>query len=101
MIFLIIGIVALTLSFLRMDVSLCLFYSKFHIPCPACGITRAFRYFLDGNIVDAFSIHPLFWVVPFIPVFAALDNEKYLYTLGSIFIIVWIARLIITYPTFY
>lgn len=100
-IFLIIGVIALTLSFLGSKVSLCLFYNKFYIPCPACGITRAFKAFLTGDIIGALNSHPLFWTVPLIPFIAAMKKERYIYIFGFVFIAVWIIRLINTYPTFY
>ena len=100
-IFFIIGVIALTLSFIGSKASLCLFYNKFHVPCPACGITRAFKSLLSGDIIGAFNNHPLFWTVPLMPFIAAIKKEKYFYIFGIIFIVVWIIRLINTYPTFY
>ncbi|WP_207662140.1 DUF2752 domain-containing protein [Clostridium sp. AM58-1XD] len=34
------------------------------IPCPGCGMTRAFLSLLSGHVREAFSYHPLFWAVP-------------------------------------
>ena len=33
------------------DIRICLIYNLFHIPCPACGLTRAFGAFLDGDMI--------------------------------------------------
>lgn len=34
------------------------------IPCPGCGMTRAFEALLHLDIAGAFYYHPLFWTVP-------------------------------------
>lgn len=34
------------------------------IPCPGCGMTRAFEALLHLDIAGAFYYHPLFWAVP-------------------------------------
>ena len=34
------------------------------IPCPACGITRAYISFFQGDFALAFSYHPLFFLLP-------------------------------------
>lgn len=36
------------------------------IPCPACGMTRAWLHVLMGDIPGAFAYHPLFWTAPWI-----------------------------------
>ena len=40
------------------------------IPCPGCGLTRAYWAVLHLDFAAAFSYHPLFWLVPFL-LFAA------------------------------
>jgi len=30
------------------------------LPCPACGMTRAARFFITGNFARSFAMHPLF-----------------------------------------
>lgn len=100
-IFIIIGIVAITLSYLGYNKPLCLFYIRFKIPCPACGTTRAFLSLLSFNIKNAFFYHPLFWMTPFVPLFIAAKNIKYTYIIGFLYISVWVIRIITTYPTFY
>ena len=32
------------------------------IPCPGCGMTRAWRSFFQGDLRNAFRFHPLFWL---------------------------------------
>lgn len=42
----------------------CPFYRLFSIPCPGCGLTRAWLAFLRGDISAAFEFHRLFLFVP-------------------------------------
>ena len=42
----------------------CLSQQLFHIPCPGCGLTRAFRSLLSLNFIDAFKYN--FLVYPII-----------------------------------
>ena len=34
------------------------------IPCPGCGLSRAYLALLSGNLQGDFVFHPLFWAVP-------------------------------------
>lgn len=34
------------------------------IPCPGCGLSRAYIALLHLNIREAFSYHPMFWAIP-------------------------------------
>ncbi len=34
------------------------------IPCPMCGLTRAYIYVLKGDFVKAFYFHPLWPIIP-------------------------------------
>ena len=36
----------------------------FRIDCPGCGMTRAYISLLHGDVITAFSFHPMFWSVP-------------------------------------
>ncbi len=38
----------------------CPWYQIFGIPCPCCGVTRAWIAFFKGEFSEAFSSHPLF-----------------------------------------
>lgn len=38
----------------------CPIYQIFGVPCPCCGLTRAWLSFLSGDIKSAFSYHPFF-----------------------------------------
>lgn len=41
----------------------------FGIPCPLCGMPRAWIGFLKGDIAAAFALHPLFLCFPFVLIF--------------------------------
>ncbi len=45
------------------------------IPCPGCGLTRAYWAVLHLDFAAAFSYHPLFWLIPFL-LFAAYTGCK-------------------------
>ncbi|MGL5702740.1 MAG: DUF2752 domain-containing protein [Cetobacterium sp.] len=40
-----------------------MFINIFGIPCPTCGITRAFISLINFNFKEAFRFHPLFWII--------------------------------------
>jgi len=42
----------------------CPFRFLFGIPCPGCGMTRAYGSLFTGNVRDAFRMHPLFIPLP-------------------------------------
>ena len=48
------------------------------IPCPSCGITRAYISLLNGDLPKAFYYHPLFFLLPkaLVLVILLLLNEK-------------------------
>lgn len=43
----------------------CPFLRILHIPCPCCGVTRAWLTFFRGDVKTAFAYHALFPVLPF------------------------------------
>jgi hypothetical protein len=46
--------------------STCYFKGFFGIPCPGCGMTRAWISLFNGKILTALYFHPVFWIVPVI-----------------------------------
>lgn len=56
----IIRIIILTGALAIGTVTGCPWYQIFGIPCPCCGITRAWISFFKGEFSAAFSYHPLF-----------------------------------------
>lgn len=75
----------------------------FGIPCPSCGITRAYLSLFKGDIGSAFLYHPLFWALPAAFIGAGLANKKavkqaILVSCGILFIAVYIIRMITLFP---
>jgi len=54
----------------------CPFEYIFGIPCPGCGMTRAFIALLKLDFAEAFYFHPLFPIVIVVLIFAVLDYFK-------------------------
>ena len=53
----------------------CIFRLMTGIPCPGCGMTRAWLAALRLDYAAAFAYHPLFWVVPIAFVLAFVREE--------------------------
>jgi drug/metabolite transporter (DMT)-like permease len=43
---------------------MCLFKLLTGMPCPGCGMTRAYLHLFKGDLAGAFYFHPLFWLIP-------------------------------------
>lgn len=56
-----IGLAALLLHILGIG---CPIKFMFGISCPGCGMTRACLSAIHFDFAEAFSFHPLFWVIP-------------------------------------
>ncbi len=56
--------------------SFCFFKGIFGIPCPGCGMTRAYFCVLSGNIESAFYWHPLWALVPLVVFIGYLNRHK-------------------------
>ena len=91
--------------------SACPFFLLFGIPCPGCGMTRAYLALFHGDIVQAFSMHPLFWVLPLALIFGAYSKVVYnksskksrvleaiMIILCIVFVVAYIVRMISFYP---
>lgn len=93
---------------IELDLNLCLFKNVLGIPCPGCGMTRAFLALTDLNFRLAFSYHPLFIIPIIIFIILFLHKKKYLSNvqtnmittiLAIISIALYIFRIIIFFPT--
>ena len=85
----------------------CPLYYLLGVPCPLCGMTRAYLAALRLDFATALSMHPLFWTLPVImiavficPFFKNSDKAfKIFYiVIGTLFISVWIVRMILYFP---
>lgn len=77
--------------------SICIFWNVIGIPCPSCGMTRAYMALFHGDLNKAFFYHPLFWLVPFL-VLAPLYSKKWFFFICGIFVVVWLYRMYIHFP---
>lgn len=59
------------------DVWRCPVQAILKIPCPCCGITRAYRELLQGNFRQALYYHPFFLVLP--PVIWIILHKKWVF----------------------
>lgn len=91
-----IGIAALAASAVT-GRSVCVFYNVTGVPCPSCGMTRAWLYFFAFDFRNALFFHPLFWIVPVIP-FLRRVPKAIVYGCIALFIGVWVLRLVVLFP---
>ena len=70
------------------------------IPCPGCGLSRAYLALLQGDLVGAFAFHPLFWAVPVLILAVWWKGPRgkkaarfLAFFLGAAFLLVYIWRL--------
>ena len=79
--------------------NLCLVYNITGLPSPGCGMSRAFMSLPDIRL--ALTYHPLFFIIPFIPL-AALLNERARNIAAVILIILfvgtWAVRMAVLFP---
>ena len=97
-----IGGAALVLS-LFFGVSPCIVYHVLGVPCPACGLTRAFVSLARFDVGQAFRYHPLFIFVPLVPFigFERLTDKRrniIAFAALGIFVAVWVVRMVMFYP---
>lgn len=70
----------------------------FHIPCPACGMTRAWIFFMHLDFRQAMIEHPLFLLAPVVVLAICFDDIKLKYKdtilgfTGVAFILVYLFR---------
>lgn len=83
----------------------CVFRLMTGIPCPGCGMTRAWLAALRFDFAAAFAYHPLFWMVPIAFVLAFVRDgttsnklkrgiDIVIAVLCVLVIAVWIVRLV-------
>ena len=81
--------------------SICLIRGLTGIPCPSCGMSRAIIAVINGDIINAFKFHPLFWL-PFILLVLIVFKRRFfkqiLISSVILIIIVYILRMIMFFP---
>lgn len=55
----------------------CIWKALLHIPCPGCGMTRAWVSLLELDFAAAFRYHPMFWSVPLVVILWLLDGKLF------------------------
>lgn len=55
----------------------CVWLRLFKIPCPGCGMTRAYASLLRGELSAAFSYHFMFPTVPLIYLYILFDGRLF------------------------
>jgi hypothetical protein len=66
--------------------TICLIYATIGLPCPGCGLTRAYLSFFGLNVFDALYSHPLFWAVPIVA-FVYVKRRKINAQLFTLFVV--------------
>lgn len=88
--------------------SVCYSTILFGVPCPGCGITRALKLLLSGNVKKSFEMHPLLILVLIGPVlYLFIKNrlinyrliiKSYVIICIIIFVVFYIYRMNLYYP---
>jgi hypothetical protein len=86
----------------------CYFKATLGVPCPGCGLTRAYLALLEGDLSSAFFYHPLFFVPPVIAAVVILKDVaglNRLYRSGwfwwgavALFLAQWAVRMALFFP---
>lgn len=78
----------------------CPIYRFLGIPCPFCGMTRAFLCLLNKDICGAFSMNPLIFTLPiFLVLLLKQKTRKYtFFAMLTIFGTVYAVRMIMLFP---
>lgn len=98
------AILALVSIVIFSSVDLCLFRRVTGLPCPSCGMTRSYISLFRGDIGNAFFMHPLFPLIPFIALLFFIGRYKKKHftrtyiAIGIAFLVVYIIRMIILFP---
>lgn len=82
----------------------CYFKALTGIPCPGCGLTRAYLALFKGNLTRALFFHPLFIVPAIVLIYLIipkLRNSKYNNLFWSIICIIFIGTYIVRMLLFF
>ena len=75
----------------------CPLYNTLGIPCPTCGITRAYKLFISGELSEALFMHPLFWIPP-IFIFKPFQRKWLIASAIALFLLIYVIRLVLFFP---
>lgn len=104
---------AITAVYIALELALgddvpCYFKGIVGIPCPGCGLTRAYLSLLKGHPASAFFYHPLFFMVPLVAAIVILKDVaaiKKLYWsrwfwwgVVALFLAQWAVRMVLYFP---
>lgn len=95
--FLLLGLLLLAVDSLS-QWNICIFYNYTGIPCPTCGLTRAFASLVKFDFGQAWQYHPLLAIVILFPYIYVQKSNKLLVVTLALFIIVWLIRLYLFFP---
>lgn len=97
------GILAVVLLVFKIFDIPCVFNLLFKIPCPSCGMTRAYINLLHLDISGAFRMHFMFWSVPILVIYYLFDFRPFgkkwldngiLILIGAGFLVNWVLHII-------
>lgn len=86
----------------------CIVKRTIGFPCPGCGMTRALKYLLTFDFKQAFFYHPLVFIMPFLIILFLYQDTRLLSKLAhsklllitviTLFVLVYIFRMILYFP---
>lgn len=63
-------------AYWALDLS-CPVMALFHIPCPGCGMTRALKCLLRGDLAASFAMHPMLLTTPVLFLYYLKDGRLF------------------------
>ena len=83
----------------------CLVKAMIGIPCPTCGMTRAWLSFFRGDFGLSFFYHPLFWTIPILCAYVGYawwkSKKESMWVIGIFFlafITLYLIRMLYLFP---
>lgn len=81
----------------------CLWRTMLGVPCPGCGMSRAYSALLTGNLSMAWQQHPLFWLPPAVLGIClfkkgAVTSLWLWIPVGALFVGTYVVRMILLFP---
>ncbi len=98
-VFAVVGVIGIMFNIIFGE-SICLFTQILGIPCPSCGMTRAYLSLFQLDIKGAFWYHPLVPVPILICILSYYRklSSRIIFIFIGLFIFVWIVRMILLFP---